>query len=559
MSALDTIKRAILGVPFDPGKQPSRQGVVDAFAEIQADVDIATASANEANERIDDLELEADSVTKATWAELSAVTGTRNGQQGRVPTSDTGTHTDPVVGGTFPNSGIYSWSTSPAGWQWIDKYEAVLDQINSLASGLGESENGSINNPAPQVYYFDDGSGYALIRTDNVLFVWPISGQSNALGATSGPLVSTAPIYPGRALRSVYGIRMNGPRIMALVDAIETSVGSVYETLATSFLNHLIRDIDARFATGPKPKMAAFVAAQGSTAYVGLKRGSVVYSQLLNAIDDIVELARRDGLKVVVPGTIWVGGENDTFETTQQAYTAMMIQYQRDLAADILHITGQRDEPILFISQVNRVIGAKALIQPIQLAMIEAGKHSKIRLVGPIYDKPMADTVHKSSVGQTRMGQMFAHAIASEFFETGWTPLRVNDAYFISSTVIQFEMNVPVAPLVIDTAGDVSISGMLSYRGFNVANIDGTYRSITGLTVNDDTNLRLTLASAPTDPWVRWGYAMRRDNGDDDTTADGPITGARGCVRDSSSNVSIYDGHVLRTWMVQCSGRIPTF
>lgn len=504
-----------------------------------------------------------DTITKATWALLAATPGVRTGQQAFVPTPDEGTHTDPVVGGTVPNSGTYSWSVSPAGWRRVDDYQnvaGVLDQVGSVAAGLGESDSGTLKNKAARSYQFQTGgSGYALIRTDDVLFVWPIMGQSNALGATTGPIVSTTPIYPGRALTSIYGVRMHGPRVMALDDIVETETTGVYETSASSFLNHLIRDIDARFPDGPKPKMAAFVAAQGSTDYAGLKRGSVPYTQALSALADITELARRDGLRVAVPGHEWIHGENDAFATTQQAYLGMMSQFQRDFSADVRHITGQREEPILFLSQVNRVIGAKALIQPIQLAMIEAGKLPNIRLVGPIYQAPMGDLVHKSSIGQTRIGQMFARAVAAECFGLGWSPLRVNDAYFISPTVIQFEMNVPVAPLVIDTAGDVSISGMLSYRGFDVANIDGSYRTITGLSVSDDTNLRLTLASAPTDPWVRWGYAMRRDNGDDETTADGPITGARGCVRDSANDVSIYDGHVSHNWMLQCAGRIPTF
>lgn len=45
MTALDTIKQAVLGVPFDPGKQPSRQGVVKAFSEMQTQLEAAQAGA----------------------------------------------------------------------------------------------------------------------------------------------------------------------------------------------------------------------------------------------------------------------------------------------------------------------------------------------------------------------------------------------------------------------------------------------------------------------------------------------------------------------------------
>lgn len=47
-------------------------------------------------------------IEQATWAALSAITPTLIGQGAEVPDSDTGTHTDPVVGGTVPNAGRYT-------------------------------------------------------------------------------------------------------------------------------------------------------------------------------------------------------------------------------------------------------------------------------------------------------------------------------------------------------------------------------------------------------------------------------------------------------------------
>lgn len=88
---------------------------------------------------VDDLEVSGDTVTKATWAQLSAIAGTRNGQRGYVE-ADSGTHTDPVVGGAVPNVGIYTWSTSPAGWRWLRDDDTTeiknnLDVISAEQSG----------------------------------------------------------------------------------------------------------------------------------------------------------------------------------------------------------------------------------------------------------------------------------------------------------------------------------------------------------------------------------------------------------------------------------------
>lgn len=50
---------------------------------------------------------------------LMDVTGSFEGQAGRVVGPDAGVHTDPVVGGVVPNKGEYIWSSSPAGWRRI--------------------------------------------------------------------------------------------------------------------------------------------------------------------------------------------------------------------------------------------------------------------------------------------------------------------------------------------------------------------------------------------------------------------------------------------------------
>ncbi|XZQ30018.1 hypothetical protein ACTTAL_03375 [Rhodobacter capsulatus] len=62
---------------------------------------------------------QASAFTCATWAVLSTLTGSTAGQGAEVLDADTGTHTDPVAGGTVSNAGRYTWSASPAGWRRI--------------------------------------------------------------------------------------------------------------------------------------------------------------------------------------------------------------------------------------------------------------------------------------------------------------------------------------------------------------------------------------------------------------------------------------------------------
>ena len=134
---LRTLARAaIQGIPTDPKKKPGAAATVEVFGAVQADIAVIDAKVDDAFALIDDLQVSGDTVTKGTWSALSAVTGTRAGQRGEVTGPDGGTHTDPVVGGTKDNVGIYTWSTSPAGWQWLNVNDyATLNAAISTAAG----------------------------------------------------------------------------------------------------------------------------------------------------------------------------------------------------------------------------------------------------------------------------------------------------------------------------------------------------------------------------------------------------------------------------------------
>jgi lysophospholipase L1-like esterase len=86
---------------------------------------------------------------KGTWAELSAIVGTRNGQPGRVTGPDAGTHTDPVVGGTVANKGEYEWSTnSPGGWKWLRNLLDPLDYAADTPTTITGTAIDELTTPA---------------------------------------------------------------------------------------------------------------------------------------------------------------------------------------------------------------------------------------------------------------------------------------------------------------------------------------------------------------------------------------------------------------------------
>lgn len=117
-----------VGDPSSGVHNPAKSDIRGAFADVQTVLQAA----------VDAAEQVAYPAIKATWSALNALPGVRSGQMASVPTTDAGTHTDPVVGGTVPNSGTYSWSVSPAGWQRVDVYQnvsAVSTEVTAARQG----------------------------------------------------------------------------------------------------------------------------------------------------------------------------------------------------------------------------------------------------------------------------------------------------------------------------------------------------------------------------------------------------------------------------------------
>lgn len=74
-----------------------------------------------------------------TWTGTGGLTTATNmvaGDAATVLQTDTGTHTDPVVGGTVANAGVYRYSASPAGWQRIANSDAQTAVAAGVQTGL---------------------------------------------------------------------------------------------------------------------------------------------------------------------------------------------------------------------------------------------------------------------------------------------------------------------------------------------------------------------------------------------------------------------------------------
>lgn len=161
----------------------------------------------------------------ATWADLAAATGMTAGDSA-VVFEDAGTHTDPVVGGTVANAGIYIYSASPAGWERVADTEAVkaadsavAAEVSADAAALSAATAEAIAGPT----YASTAAGLAATT----------SGQAFAVDAGGGLvsvyLNSSGTAVLQRTLATTGALAASGGS--ALVGFLQAGTGAVLGTV----------------------------------------------------------------------------------------------------------------------------------------------------------------------------------------------------------------------------------------------------------------------------------------------------------------------------------------
>lgn len=583
--------------PDQPEKSRVRQEVGGT---IQSEVDKANGAADssisftqqtaqdlreEMNALSDTIEGAAEGyVTAETWAVLSSISGTRLGQPGRVPNTDTGTHTDPVTSvAGVPNGGEYRWSTSPAGWKRIgdlldqaafeagiaatfrtgpdiegDWDEIIFDVDGKVVSGHKRGGGNALDlragsvavAPPSSIYLFEGASGLQA-RSDDVIYMFIVMGQSlaqgyNALG--SDITVTTSPEHPGAALMFDVGTRPGGRNVSSFTDLFEQDYLGAKETICSGMADVIMTGLDA--ALGSKPQMLWSIAAEGGILYasqslstLGLKRGADQYKEAVRLIRRAAEIATAQGKTLIVPALLLVHGETDTgVGTARWAYRRALSQLRFDLEAEIRSITGQREPLRGYAYQPCRGSGTAGVPSQVAESMLDGQDFDPAwRCVGPNYFAPDAtgggtpgeegvDNAHCTARGYRRIGRMFGYAVLRDLFGPWFTPMRVIDHWWVSSTVFALKYPYPVAIESDDSR--ITISTLGAGKGVDFVDGSVTPPAITGIAVSgsDNAAVEVTLASAPAGMRKRAFIASRYT-----VNCQGPVYGVRSGIRSSAA------------------------
>jgi hypothetical protein len=516
-------------------------------------------------------------LVERTWAALSPIAGSTAGQRAEVTGTDAGTHTDPVVGGSVANEGIYSWSASPAGWQWIharDTAQSVRDDVGTNPNGPGvaptvfssinvfNQKTALIQLLANDDFQISDAYGAAAfrvspsgvhskslsvlrsavlprLRTDYEYNLFLAYGQSNSIGWNAHPALSTTASPSALMLSGGVGTLASYPYgSQALVPLVEADAGNTGESPlsgACQMIAALIAVENNLTWANHKFQMVAAAAGEGGTAIASLAKGSTDYTKMMSAVDRMIALAGSVNAPIACQAVPFIQGESDIASTAKATYKTALAQLQADLQTDIQAKTGQTNPVYLFATQVAAHGYYSGGTTPdIALGQYEVAQTNLlVKLVMPLYfiDYNSGD-VHFTNIAAKWVGAYMGLAYKRVVLEgRDWKPLAPLRK-IVQGNVMTVIFDVPRPPLVLDT---VQVSDPGNF-GFGVVDSGGSARTITSVEMAGPDRVKITCsgALASTDK-VRYAWSPHSGN------LPGRLTGPRGCLRDSAGEDLVFD------------------
>lgn len=364
-----------------------------------------------------------------------------------------------------------------------------------------------------------------------VLYHFVNDGQSQSLGATASPALTTAASFSGNVpLMPEGGLTSQSSNALAtfdesIGDSLESPAGGMAAGLIARLKNAGI-DVDAA-----KFKFAFSCPGVGGTKIERYVEGGDLSERFFNQITQMQKNALAAGLDYQLHGYTWtLGGTDMGGSTTYQEYYDHLIAMHdyREAQARI-----RLGRPALALHCFAWQNGARSWVDNIDVgrAQVDAAKnHERIHLICPYYCFEFNDSVHLTNTSSKLLGYYMQRAYATVVIEgKTWKPLDIESATAAGQT-ITLNFYVPHPPLEFDTERLKSIAN----QGFHVEDDLGEL-TITDVQIVGGVSVQITVGRA-LDANPKVGYAIKyNDNG---AANDG--NHPRGHLRDSAGYTDKY-------------------
>lgn len=364
-------------------------------------------------------------------------------------------------------------------------------------------------------------------------------GQSNAgygSGAVGGP-VYTENLYPhhlfyvrdsgqsGGSGEDIYfGIR---PDFLSATEF--TGYG---QSPAFVFGQALVRyDRDAGRRSPPRVTHTSWEGSQPLNNFFPGTSGHYLHENALGAVTRAKAHAPAYGKTVRVPAVIFDQGEAGVSSGTWNGLAG-------DYVDDVLPLYAGDDgvtPRFLFVqSSLGSDTSSASGIELAQLAFARSRSSPAVSLIGPTYQAPLHDTIHRTDLGRMMVAENAAIAYERAVIQgAAWNPLwPVSGGVTRAGSIVTIPMTLPPGATALSLDSDW-VTGLTTYGFAYIRN--GSPLTISSVAIVG-TSVRLTLSADPGSLGTeRVDYAIQNDTGDT-----GWATG-RGGLYAESSHVSVYN------------------
>lgn len=374
------------------------------------------------------------------------------------------------------------------------------------------------------------------VRTDIIQILG--YGQSLADGQAATPAISTAQEYNNIMLAGGVNTRPGDPGYVgnAFAPLVERDSGARGETPVSGLCNELVRRILEDGEPLANWTILGSACGRGGRSVEQLSPaplGEGYYEQMIQMVKDSHATAVAMGKTHSVWAYTWDQGEsNYTGPGTRSAYQYAQYQLQifDQLTTEIASINTQKFRPYIFTYQCSA--HRKYSVDAMNVALAQwrlSRERPDVSIVVPAYILPTvaADLLHLTNEGSWLLGAYRSRAIHQTMVRRSgkWRPLEPVHVLW-TDTHVDIKFHVPRGELVLDTA----LAAAAPNFGFDIREADALKTDIiSSVTVTAPDTVRVAL-SRPAATTAVISYGRGRDG---DPAASGPVSGARGNLRDT--------------------------
>ncbi|MEE8953769.1 hypothetical protein VKV72_07695 [Klebsiella pneumoniae] len=275
-------------------------------------------------------------------------------------------------------------------------------------------------------------------------------------------------------------------------------------------------------------------ACSSGTAIADISSGSATFTGATKMIQSAVAMAEKLGMQYVPVMVLIHGNQNAAAGTSISSYRAAMETLRAQYESVINAATGKSQSLHMFVGQLSNTIpygGTAGTTKTNNIGIAqyqEARDNALIHLASAQYARPYSDGEHLTSAGYRTEGEVIGSVVG------GWLNDNTKSSLVpIESDVVQSgtTITIPVAgcigDLVIDTAR-VTDPGNYGFilTGATIASV-----AVSG----SGTAAKIVITKTDSTTATAISYASQGIAGQNP----GPVTGSRGCIRDSQPGASL--------------------